>query len=167
MTVCLTTERLVLRPLRGADATAIASQINDLDITRWLTTVPHPYTLADAESFLANLNETSSEHFGITFKDALIGVVSNAKQLGYWLAKPHWGYGFMTEAASAVVTHHFEQGAAEMSSGYLVGNGASARVLSKLGFEPSEMIESHVTSLGRAMANQQMTLTRKRWEARL
>lgn len=166
MTRTLKTYRLVLRPLGDADAEPIARQINDLEVSRWLTSVPYPYALSDAEGFLQSIQDSDGVYLGIRLQDKLIGVVSVAEHLGYWLARPFWGLGYMTEAARAVVRQHFARGASEMRSGYLIGNAGSAGVLGKLGFETTEIIESYVTSLGTMRPNQQMRLTKDRWEAR-
>ena len=165
MTEELETQRLRLRPLRATDAQAIARQINDPDITRWLTAVPYPYAIKDAEAFIAGTKAGPGAHFAICRAGSLIGVVSVVKQLGYWLAKPFWGRGLMSEAARVVVDRHFLQGAAELKSGYLIGNAASAKVLTKLGFKATDVIDSPVASLGRSVPNQQMRLTRAGWEA--
>ena len=160
----LKTQRLTLRRLTPEDAAPIAEHINDLEVARWLTSVPHPYSIEDAHAFLATL-EQSSTTFGIRNGGVFMGVVTVAKQLGYWLGRPFWGQGFMTEAATALRDAHFADGADELTSGYLIGNAASSNVLNKLGFEASEVIESFAQSLGRTMLNQQVRLTRERWEA--
>jgi RimJ/RimL family protein N-acetyltransferase len=55
--------------------------------------------------------------------------------LGYWLAKPFWGRGLMTEAARAVLTaaRAYER-AAPIGTGHFADNAASRRVIEKLGF---------------------------------
>ena len=47
------TDRLVLRPPALADAGRVAELVNDIDIARMTTSVPHPYYASDAEGFLA------------------------------------------------------------------------------------------------------------------
>jgi RimJ/RimL family protein N-acetyltransferase len=46
------TDRLILRDLVMEDATMIAERIAPIEVSKFLATVPHPYTLADAESHL-------------------------------------------------------------------------------------------------------------------
>lgn len=162
MTDVLKTNRLTLRPLQITDAPDVAAQINDLDVSRWLTSVPYPYTINHAQEFLSRAGKG---HWAILGASGFMGVVTIAKQLGYWLGKPFWGQGVMTEAARACVDAHFSEGAGELTSGYLVGNGASARILTKLGFEHTHIIESFVSSRGCRAANQQMRLARGTWEA--
>ena len=49
--ITLTTDRLVLRPLRAEDAPAVAEICQDAEIQKW-TFVPSPYSLKDAEVFI-------------------------------------------------------------------------------------------------------------------
>ncbi|OYW92357.1 MAG: hypothetical protein B7Z13_10120, partial [Caulobacterales bacterium 32-67-6] len=49
----ISTPRLRLRAPSAADAPKIAALANDPDVARMTTRMPHPYSLADAETFLA------------------------------------------------------------------------------------------------------------------
>jgi RimJ/RimL family protein N-acetyltransferase len=56
-------------------------------------------------------------------------------ELGYYVARDHWGRGIATEAALAIVRFGFESlGYLKLTSGYYTDNAASGRVLAKLGF---------------------------------
>ncbi len=56
-------------------------------------------------------------------------------ELGFHLRPEHWGRGFATEAARAVITHAFAAAAAEtVVAGHHPRNDASRRVLLRLGF---------------------------------
>ena len=56
-------------------------------------------------------------------------------ELGYWLAKPFWGQGIMTEAAAELIRYGFEDlGMRRIWCGYYEGNTKSRRVQEKLGF---------------------------------
>ena len=50
----LKTARLMLRAPRPDDAKAIKALINDRRVAENMATIPHPYTLKDARSFIAN-----------------------------------------------------------------------------------------------------------------
>ncbi|MCA6272791.1 MAG: GNAT family N-acetyltransferase, partial [Phenylobacterium sp.] len=50
----LETPRLQLRSLRLSDAPRIAALCADFEVARTTARIPHPYTLADAEAFLAS-----------------------------------------------------------------------------------------------------------------
>ncbi len=55
--------------------------------------------------------------------------------IGYWLGKPHWGRGIMTEAARAVVNWYFASTGAEvLYSGVFHFNAASLAIQHRLGF---------------------------------
>jgi RimJ/RimL family protein N-acetyltransferase len=53
---------------------------------------------------------------------------------GYVLAQDAWGYGYATEALSAVVTVAMDVGVHQLSATYHSENLASGRVLEKCGF---------------------------------
>ena len=58
--------------------------------------------------------------------------------LGFWLAKPLWGRGLMSEAVEAVTAAAFHIAGIEAVSAYArADNAASRRVLEKCGFVPA------------------------------
>jgi RimJ/RimL family protein N-acetyltransferase len=159
------TERLTLRPLNPADAGDIAAALADWDVARWLTRVPWPYARADADWFLAN--DASQGAMAIEMQARCVGVVQIGvtAELGYWLAPRYHRRGLMTEAARAVVAAHFSNSANGLTSGYHVGNDASANVLRKLGFR----VTGHVltpTARGDDVVIRRMVLTPDTWFGR-
>src|SRR5262245_42514186 len=109
----LATERLTLRAPRCDDAKAIAALANDRRIAENTLRIPHPYGLADAESFIAIAN-TAGEHTFLITRDAdVLGTCGIARrngeepEIGYWLGVPFWGQGYATEAARALIDHAF------------------------------------------------------------
>jgi RimJ/RimL family protein N-acetyltransferase len=142
-TPVLETERLVLRAPRPEDAKAIARLANDRRIAENTTRIPHPYRLADAEAFIAAVNASGGElAFLITLDDEPIGgcglaqLAGPAPDLGYWLGVPHWGNGYATEAARAVIDHAFGTlGYEGLQAGARCTNPASRRVLEKCAFQ--------------------------------
>ena len=105
MTRVIETDRLVLRPPENGDAPAIARLIGNFEVSKWLTVVPHPYTLADGEAFVREIAGPWDRV--ITRTGEVIGVVGIKDSLGYWLGQPFWGQGFMSEAAGALVAEWF------------------------------------------------------------
>src|SRR5262245_21126152 len=76
----LETERLTLRAPRLGDAKAIAQLANDRRIAENTTRIPHPYRLADAEAFIAQVNRDGDElAFLITLDDEPIGACGLAQ----------------------------------------------------------------------------------------
>ena len=165
MTDIFTTKRLQLRQLHPSDADQVTDLVSDIDVARWLTRVPHPYTRKDADDFLRKI-ASDDMHFAVLRDGVLIGVISTAEQLGYWFGKPYWGQGFATEAGEAIVTEYFAREDADLISGYLVGNRGSARVLEQLVFVPTKVIDATPLSPGQTVPLQRMVLSKAAWEAR-
>lgn len=141
-TVVLETERLVLRQPTLADVKAIAAVVADKRVSINLRRVPHPYTLDDATMFVTTVASTIDTVFLIERERTVIGLVGiswedeNAPELGYCLGVDHWGKGYATEAARAVIDYAFEEYAIErLISGARVLNPASRHVLEKCGFQ--------------------------------
>src|ERR1700712_4639049 len=112
----LETERLLLRRPALADVKDIALLANDFRVAINLRRMPHPYCEADAIAFVrAVADEPRNTHFLIEFGSAAVGMVGidwrepDAPELGYWLGVDHWGKGFSTEAARAVIDFAFEE----------------------------------------------------------
>jgi len=148
-----------------SDAAAVARIMNDLDISRWLTRAPFPYTRKDAMNFIGRNTGRSSNAF-LAFSDAsLVGCIGTERELGYWIGRAHWGQGFATEAANAMIERYFSKDRVRLKSGYFVGNRASHRVLSKLGFVAGLLEQATCPATGKRHSLRRMYLTRKRWEA--
>ena len=174
------TERLLLRPLRASDAEPLRARFADWDVIRWLGLPPWPYALDDAHSFItAQLSSppAATGYLAITRDDALIGGVEagirgstatplpRSPTLGYWLARSHWGRGYMSEAARAYVVRVFANTAIDtIYSGAFVGNEASLRVQQKLGFERTGEALVYCRPRGEKLAHVNTQLTRSRFQ---
>jgi RimJ/RimL family protein N-acetyltransferase len=144
------TERLLLRPGWAEDAPALARAIADETIVRNLAVVPWPYSLRDAEAFLAAPRDPvlpSLLIFERTGGEPLLAGScglgrrsSGAVELGYWIARSHWGRGIATEAGQALVGMAKALGIGRLEASHFLDNPASGRVLEKLGFQSTGMI---------------------------
>ena len=140
------TPRLLLRPGFPEDALALAGAIADEGIVRNLATAPWPYSMRDAEAFLASPRDPVLPSLLIFERGAgapqLVGACglgrrpSGSVELGYWIARPFWGRGYATEACTALVDIARTLALPSLEGSYFIDNPASARVLEKLGFEP-------------------------------
>ena len=134
----LHTSRLILRPARPDDAPCFALGVSDFAVARWLTPLPFPFTLAMASDWLRDAPEDNPERklFIVDLPArGLVGCVALGPELGFWIARPHWGKGFGTEAASAVIDWYFtHSNAAAITSSAHYDNRASLRLKQKLGF---------------------------------
>lgn len=141
------TDRLLLRPGWAEDAPALAAAIGDEGVVRNLATAPYPYRLRDAEAYLACprdpllpallLFERTSRAPRLVGACGLGRRPSGAVELGYWIARAHWGQGFATEAGRALIEIARTLQLPSLEASHFLDNPASARVLEKLGFKPT------------------------------
>lgn len=147
----LKTERLVLRQPVITDAARMSKLLSDMDIARMTCTIPYPYLPLAAEFWI--MQHAASRRLGTSYgyaitKDGgdIMGIMDlftnddGDKEIGYWIGKPYWGNGYITEAAQAIVDEGFRTFDVDyIDAGYFYDNPASGRVLEKIGFERKEM----------------------------
>lgn len=141
------TERLLLRPGWAEDAPALARAIADEQIVRNLSIAPWPFSLRDAEAYLAAPRDPSLPSFLIFERTDgapnFIGSCglgrrpSGAVELGYWIRRDRWNEGLATEAGQALVDIARALRLDRLEASWFVDNPASGRVLEKLGFQPT------------------------------
>lgn len=172
----LVTRRLILRTPRAEDAETIVPLADNMRIAQQTRRMPHPYTLKDAESWIAAAraaNPARETAFVITRREdgALMGGAGHTAmeedgevEIGYWLGEPHWGRGYATEAAQAVIDHAFAEGAFERLHGRCrVANTASRRVLEKCGFQYAGSGMCACRALNSTMPSENFVLERFVW----
>lgn len=140
-------ERLFLRPGWPEDWQDLLGGIADEGVVRNLARAPWPYTADDARWFANQPQDPRLPHFFVTLPTSLapaelIGCVGLAEvegevELGYWFARKHWGKGYATEAARAVLRLAKVLGHREIVAGHFIDNPASGAVLRKAGFVPT------------------------------
>ncbi len=145
----LETKRLQLRPWTDADADELYELAKDPaigPIAGW----PIHTSIEESQRIIINIL-SSPETFCVTLKstDKVIGCAGlnfeNAAtmdlsdgegELGYWIGKAFWGYGYATEAAKRVIEHAFDDLHLHGIWGaYYEGNERSHNVQRKLGFQ--------------------------------
>jgi RimJ/RimL family protein N-acetyltransferase len=169
----LETERLTLRRPTLADVKAIAYLANDRRIAENTRRLPHPYSQDHAIEFVRALADQPRETaFLIENNYTPIGAVGvnwrqpDAPELGYWLGFEHWGQGFATEAARAVIDFTFEEFDVEhMISGARVANPSSRNILEKCGFQWSGVELHRFEALGSSTPVDCFRLTRSVWSS--
>ena len=163
----LVTDRLTLRPPHEADAEALMNGLGNLNVSRWTGRVPHPYGRQDAVDYIARHSGAPQDELMlfITHDGDLIGGIGITQdELGYWLAEPHWGQGFGTEAARAVTRHAFTAMAYDsLVASYQLGNAASRRILLGLGFQETGQDVAFSRARGAEVPIMRMALTRQGW----
>jgi len=169
----LETERLMLRGPTLADARAIARLANDRRIAENTRRLPHPYSQDHAIEFVrGSANDNRGTVFLIEKDFVPIGVVGvdwrepDAPELGYWLGVEHWGQGFATEAARAVIDFTFDEFDVEhLMSGARVANPSSRNILEKCGFQWSGVELHRFEALGSSTPVDCFRLARGVWSS--
>ena len=153
----LRTERLVLRPLDATDLDEYVALFHDAEVLRFIgdgTAATREEVVAWHERTLRR-NETEGWDMrtvrrhdgtfvgrcGIAVHDLDHGV---EHEVGYIIAREHWGKGYATEAASAVRDHAFGAlGLHRLVALIAPGNEASVRVAEKLGMAYEREVPFH------------------------
>ena len=158
----LQTERLRLSQFTPQDAQAVSEALQDEVFSKNTQSIPHPYTLQDAERFIEHVNQSFAINqlttvFKITCAttNELVGAIGihadkdNEKtaELGYWIAKPFWNKGYITEAIEPVVNYGLQQFEIIHAS-FFEYNPASGRVLEKSSLQQDESYSKIVTKNG-------------------
>jgi RimJ/RimL family protein N-acetyltransferase len=169
----LETERLSLRRPTLADVKAIARLANDRRIAEHIRRLPHPYSQDHAIEFIRyTVAEPREIAFLVESNFAPIGAVSismiepEAPDIGYWLGVEHWGRGFATEAARAVIDYFF----AEFDREHLfacarVANPTSRNILEKCGFQWSGVELHRFEALGCSSPVDRFRLSKSVWSS--
>ena len=158
----LQTERLILRFHAPSDIPALMPLIGAREVAATTLRIPHPYTESDARDFITatqeDLSSGSGLRLGIVLResDTLCGGVGlriesdhRRAELGYWIGVPHWGRGYATEAARAIVQYGFETlQLHRIFASHFVDNLASARVLRKIGMRHEGCQRAHILKWG-------------------
>jgi len=141
----LVTPRLVLRAPRFSDAPALTRLVDDPGVARMTTGIPHPYPPDAACAWVKQKSRGPDEHEAVFVLEAtdegLVGVLGfepaplGAVEIGYWLGRPFWGRGLMTEAVRAALAWAGGVwGKRWVTAGHFADNPASGRVLIKADF---------------------------------
>jgi RimJ/RimL family protein N-acetyltransferase len=155
-------ERLLLRPVWPEDWQAVYGGIADEGVVRNLARAPWPYSKQDARDFAARVPAPTEPRFLITTarNAQVVGCIGldahdpeypGAVEIGYWIARQHWGKGYATEAGRAALNIASTLGYPRVFGSHFLDNPASGAVLMKLGFEPTgRVIERHSCGRGEA-----------------
>jgi len=162
----LASARLRLRPFQAADAARVQVLIDDPEIAGNTLTIPHPYPAGLAERWIAgHADDWAAGRKGVwavcLAEGELIGAAGlhlepahKRAELGYWIARAHWGHGFATEAVRLLVEHAFDTLALErVFAHHFPWNPASGRVLEKAGLRREGLLRAHVQKDGCAADN--------------
>ncbi len=156
-------EKIILRPLENADASALAELANNKKI--WINLrdiLPHPYTTDDAVFFI-NLTKKENPHlnFAINYAGQFCGMVGLTPQqdiyrltavIGYWIGEPFWNKGIATKAVEMITGYGFNDlGFIRIHTGIFEHNIGSMKVLEKNGYKKDCVFEKSVIKDGKIL----------------
>lgn len=135
------TERLVLTTPSLTHVPEMAVLANNPRIYEVLERLPHPYDESHGRYFVETVARGPDEFaWSILLDGHYVGIMGlnlppdRLPALGYWLGETHWGQGYATEAAHAVVAAAKASGYPGLRSRALLSNTGSRNVLRKAGF---------------------------------
>ena len=157
----LRTERLVLREATSADIDAAHAIASDFDVVRNTGTWPWPpdrdFTASRCQPIPADKGLG-----GIVAQGAdIVGMASvfGEGELGYMLARDHWGKGYATEICRALIDLTFAGGQWDrLKACVFTDNPGSAHVLLKLGFAEGPACTGNCASRGQELPTRTFTL---------
>lgn len=168
------------------DRRRLVELLETKDVYSTTLTIPHPYTLVDADKWISRCEEIATKPGCIpdlvirqSGTDQLIGMVGlggNNKPLaedfkgvlGYWLGKPYWNQGIMTAVVGKMVRFGFEacDDLVKISAYCFASNAGSARVLEKNGFLQEGYHRCHYKKDGELRDGKSFGLLRSDWRMR-
>lgn len=176
----ITTERLLLRPYTLADAPAVQRIVSDREVAATTLAIPHPYPENGAIEWIASIEPKWAEGSGAVFAITLastgevIGSIDlrvkpehRHAEMGYLIARPHWGNGYVTEAARATLEFGFETiKLNRIYAHHMTHNPASGSVLRKVGMRYEGTMRQHIIKWGEARDIAFYGITRDEYDAK-
>ncbi len=144
--IIIETDRLILRKWKLEDVDDIVDGLNNLNVTKWLSQVPFPYTKEDAKSFINKSIDNDLYNFAIVLKEenkviggtqlTNINYVHGTAGGGIWINEKYQGKGYGTEAFGARIKYAFDKlGLRRLENGYFKGNEKSHNMQLKFGYK--------------------------------
>ncbi len=152
--------------------------LGDPQVSRWLLRVPFPYRVSDARGFILRAGRTRSEGTDLALAlvdratDRLVGGIGihgiewkhGHGEIGYWIGRPYWGYGYASEAVQGLVAVSFRSlRLHRVEAGIFRGNSGSENVLRKAGFSPEGVRRESFRKEGAWIDDMLFGLTRSEW----
>jgi [ribosomal protein S5]-alanine N-acetyltransferase len=178
--VSLSTQRLLLRPLREGDAADLFAIFSDPQVMRYWSSPPWTDMQAAHETIAHDASGmVSGEYLRLGIESrvdgrligtcTLFSIVAQCRraELGYALAHSAWGRGYMYEALNMLLSYafcvlDFNRIEADIDP----RNEASARTLQRLGFQPEGYLRERWIVDGEVSDTAFYGLLRSEWQSR-
>ncbi|KFF09045.1 GNAT family N-acetyltransferase [Chryseobacterium luteum] len=154
------TERLILSQLKEEDVPFVTEYLQNKIFSDLTSNIPYPYTKEHAELWVRMSRESFESNTGYTFavrnkEGRIIGAIGlhdredDKAELGYWMGKPFWNKGYITEAAVALIDFGFrELKFNKIYATYFLHNPASGRIMEKIGMQKEALLKQHLKKEG-------------------
>lgn len=176
-------DQVSLSAPHAGDADALVEWLSTGDVQKTTCEIPFPYLPANAQAFI-DLTHARAQKFGrqmewsIRSADGkLIGIIGlkggpgfhqGKDEVGFWLARPYWGQGIMTQVLGGFIRVCFEiyflQG---LDARIFTDNKASIAVVQKCGFVLTPDPGSRIYKDGACRNVSRYALDRKNWNLQL
>ena len=145
-----------------ADAPAVQRIVSDREVAATTLRIPHPYPHDGAVAWLTLIApqwaDGSAAVFAITLAPTgeVIGSIGleikpdhRHAEVGYLIARPRWGNGYASEAATALLRFGFETlDLNRIYAHHMTHNPASGQIMRKLGMRYEGTMRQHVIKWG-------------------
>ena len=176
----LETNRLILRPWQDSDAEDLYRYAKNPNVGLMAGWPIH----TDVENSRYVIREflAKEENYAVVIKGSSVavgsiglmtgresnlgGLSAHEAEIGYWIAEPFWGRGYIPEAVEEILRHGFlDLNYSVIWCGYFDGNEKSKRVNEKCGFVYQRLEKDRVWPLIDAVHSLHVTkLTKEKWE---
>ena len=174
--VLLSTERLELRPFGFGDVGDYLGYAKDAEMSQYVTK-PEPFTQRRAEEDVAgsilNLGKRTP-NFAVILDGSVIGDLwldisrdNGVGEIGFSIARAHWGHGLATEASAALIEWGFgTESLAKISARTDPRHQRALRVLDKLGMTQEGVLRSQGVRHGNRVDYAVYGILRGEWDQR-
>ena len=171
-----------LSPMQLTDKEAHVEWLNEVEFHQNMDNIASPFTDNDAEEWLKGLEskflnqKPSVLAIRRSIDNKLIGSIgiyhsepssTQVAEIGYWLAKPYWGQGIISQAIQVFIKYSFEElNVLRIFAKVFDKNISSWRVLEKAGFKLEGIQRQHVYREGVFLDDRLYGLLKSDWLAR-
>jgi ribosomal-protein-alanine N-acetyltransferase len=176
----IATARTVLRPLEPRHADELFEYASDPEVAKmmsWNAHVDRTETAEYVERCIADRLRQTDIVWAIEHDGKAIGTVGfggikwtfrawriDRAELGYWIGRPFWRQGLVSEVAHAAAAWGFDTlRLHKITIGCIDGNVASQRIIEKLGFRFLSIFDDDVWRDGRWWNHRRYELTASEW----
>jgi RimJ/RimL family protein N-acetyltransferase len=158
-------DQILVSDITPADKPAFVEHLKEKQIYDQTLAIPFPYTETDADWWINHVADTTQKYGrSLTWairnsQGDLIGCIgfhdfdlgkSHQAELGYWLAKPFWNQGIMTQTVKKVSEFGLSEfGLIRITAHVFAFNLGSARVLEKAGYQYEGLLRKNYKKDGR------------------